>query len=281
MNAIVIYHKGCLDGFTAAWCFYDYFRDKPQHNIEYHAGVYQDPPPDVRGKYVFLVDFSYKRPVVEEMIKVAESVILIDHHKTALEDLDGLPGLGMANSSIQNSGCVLAWTFLNNGMRPPAALQLIEDRDLWKFSMFRTKAFNTYLFTQPQTFDRWTELMYSRTDQIAEYVDIGNIIIAARDKDINSIIKSTRRTMVIADMAVPVVNAPFMYASDIGAVLSPNEHFVAIYYDAGDHRNFNLRSDKDYIGAWDVSEIAKLYGGGGHKHAAGFKVSRDHELARI
>jgi nanoRNase/pAp phosphatase (c-di-AMP/oligoRNAs hydrolase) len=30
----------------------------------------------------------------------------------------------------------------------------------------------------------------------------------------------------------------------------------------------------------DVSEIAKEYGGGGHAKAAGFKVSRDHFLAR-
>jgi nanoRNase/pAp phosphatase (c-di-AMP/oligoRNAs hydrolase) len=29
----------------------------------------------------------------------------------------------------------------------------------------------------------------------------------------------------------------------------------------------------------DVSEIAKQYGGGGHKNASGFRVSFDHELA--
>ena len=30
----------------------------------------------------------------------------------------------------------------------------------------------------------------------------------------------------------------------------------------------------------DVSAIAAQYGGGGHARAAGFKVPRDHELAR-
>jgi nanoRNase/pAp phosphatase (c-di-AMP/oligoRNAs hydrolase) len=30
----------------------------------------------------------------------------------------------------------------------------------------------------------------------------------------------------------------------------------------------------------DVSAIALQYGGGGHEHAAGFKVDRDHELAK-
>jgi nanoRNase/pAp phosphatase (c-di-AMP/oligoRNAs hydrolase) len=39
---------------------------------------------------------------------------------------------------------------------------------------------------------------------------------------------------------------------------------------------FSLRSTEEGL---DVSEIAKLYGGGGHKHAAGFKVP--HELVKF
>jgi nanoRNase/pAp phosphatase (c-di-AMP/oligoRNAs hydrolase) len=59
--------------------------------------------------------------------------------------------------------------------------------------------------------------------------------------------------------------------------MSKGEPFAACYWDTPESRVFGLRSGED--GA-DVSEIAKQYGGGGHKHAAGFKVPREHELAR-
>ena len=80
---LVIYHGNCADGFSAAWCFWRKYGD----GADYHAGVYQQDPPDVTGRDVYLVDFSYKAPVVARMLKVARSVCLIDHHKTAIDDL--------------------------------------------------------------------------------------------------------------------------------------------------------------------------------------------------
>ena len=42
------------------------------------------------------------------------------------------------------------------------------------------------------------------------------------------------------------------------------------YYDLGECRFFGLRSAPDGL---DVAEIAEKFGGGGHKHAAGFRIS--------
>ena len=42
-------------------------------------------------------------------------------------------------------------------------------------------------------------------------------------------------------------------------------------------RVFGLRSSDEGI---DVSDVARQYGGGGHAKAAGFKVPRDHDLAK-
>ena len=71
---LVIYHGNCADGFSAAWCFWR----KYGTGADYVAGVYQQDPPDVTGRDVYLVDFSYKRAVVEQMLKTANSVCLID-----------------------------------------------------------------------------------------------------------------------------------------------------------------------------------------------------------
>ena len=83
---ICIYHGNCADGFGAAWVV-----RKALGDIEFFAGKYQEPPPDVTGKNVVMVDFSYKRPVLLEMAEKANSILIIDHHKTAIEDLIDLP----------------------------------------------------------------------------------------------------------------------------------------------------------------------------------------------
>ena len=59
-------------------------------------------------------------------------------------------------------------------------------------------------------------------------------------------------------------------SSDAGHELGKGRPFAACYWDTPDGRVFSLRSSAD--GA-DVSEVAKQYGGGGHRNASGFRVS--------
>ena len=80
--SMCIYHGNCADGFGAAWVV-----RKALGEIDFHPGKYQEPPPDVTGKDVVMVDFSYKRPVLLEMAEKANSILILDHHKTAAEDL--------------------------------------------------------------------------------------------------------------------------------------------------------------------------------------------------
>ena len=56
-----------------------------------------------------------------------------------------------------------------------------------------------------------------------------------------------------------------------------SQGYASTYYDTPTVRRFSLRSTD--LGV-DVSEIARFFGGGGHRNAAGFEVPRDHELAR-
>ena len=78
-NTICIYHSPCMDGFTAAWVA----RKALGNDVEFFAATYGEPPPDVTGKDVIMVDFSYKRPVLMEMAKKAHSFLILDHHKSA------------------------------------------------------------------------------------------------------------------------------------------------------------------------------------------------------
>ena len=83
MNPLVIYHGGCPDGFCAAWVAHRCYVENGQ-TPELYAARYGDDPPDVVGREVLIVDFSYPRNVLESMAQQAKSIRLFDHHKTCL-----------------------------------------------------------------------------------------------------------------------------------------------------------------------------------------------------
>lgn len=264
---LCIYHGNCADGFAAAWVFWKRFGD----DIELHPGVYQTPPPPVKGRKVFMTDFSYKRATVESMIEDAEQVTLIDHHKTALEDLSGL--LPMDHSSLEHSGAMLAWNFCFPGQDPPQLLRHIEDRDLWRFALPGTREIQAALFSYPYDLLVWDSLMSSNCDRLQRE---GEAIERKHHKDIAELVTVCRREMTIAGYTVPVASLPYTMVSDAAHMMAEGQPFAACYWDTPAGRQFGLRSTEAGI---DVGEIAKVYGGGGHKHAAGFKVPRNHELA--
>lgn len=270
MKPIVIYHSNCADGFGAAWVF----KRWGDREYDFHAGVYQSPPPDVEGRDVYLVDFSYKRAVVEQMREKATRIVLIDHHKTAIDDLAPLIKSKAIESltSLDHSGAILAWQWFNgNGLNDycPQLLRHIEDRDLWRFALPGTREIQANVFSHPYDFEVWDKLMERPVDElIAE----GRAIERKHIKDIDELVQVVTRRMVIGGYNVPVANLPYTLTSDAGHKLAKGEAFAGCYWDTPDGRVFSLRSQDDGM---DVSEIAKQYGGGGHAHASGFRVAYD------
>lgn len=282
---LVIYHGNCADGFSAAWCFWR----KYGTGADYVAGVYQQDPPDVSGRDVYLVDFSYKAAVVQDMLAHANSVTLIDHHKTAIEDLRQLKerevatnGDGMGDKfgwfcDLNRSGATLAWDYLFPSEPRPLLLGHIEDRDLWRFKLPNTREIQANVFSYEYSFELWDKLMSADQAELMKMTVAGAAIERKHHKDISELVGVCKRRMVIAGCDVPVASLPYTLASDAGHLMAQGEPFAACYWDTKDGRVFSLRSTD---GGMDVSEIAKQYGGGGHVRASGFKVARDHELAK-
>ena len=283
---ICIHHAPCQDGFTAAWAVWKRWR----HAVEYVAGVHGATPPNVAGKHVLIVDFSYKRPMLEALARSAASITILDHHKTAQADLaafvrpgglfipQSLPHLFNAEPPIQarfdmtKSGAMLAWEYCHPGVPAPRLVEHVQDRDLWRFDLEGTREICAALFSEPYDFETWdsyaeaVEYPGSRAEIIAE----GAAIERKHHKDIEELLGQTMRYMVIGGQRVPVANLPYTMASDGANTLAEGNAFAACYFDRGDgYRQFSLRSKPE--GA-DVSEIAAAYGGGGHARAAGFQV---------
>lgn len=291
---LCIYHGNCADGFTAAWVVR---KAMGEAFVEFHPGVYQDPAPDVTGRHVLLVDFSYKRPVLEEMAKVAASITILDHHKSAIEDLAGLPiprdfhdWEGMcpvqpgdptitAFFDMERSGAGITWDFFNPGDPRPEIVNIVEDRDLWRFKMPYTRSVMTCIFSHPYDFQTW-DFLANKCDNHMSLQDMmieGDAIDRKHFKDIDELLAVCQRKMMIGGYQVPVASLPYTMSSDAAHKMAEGRDFAACYWDTPISRVFSLRSAEHGL---DVSKIAAEYGGGGHEKAAGFAVPRDHPLAQ-
>ncbi len=278
-DIVCIYHANCNDGFGAAWVVNLYFGEGQVDFIPMNYGDALDLT-KVRNKKVYIVDFSFPKNILLDLAKVADRVILLDHHKTARDDLQEL----QANSALCNlfdldiifdmkkSGAEITWEYFFPNARKPQIIRMIADRDLWKFEISETKRFHEGLVSYPRTFEAWDLLAESANGEMESLIYKGEILIEYRDRCIDSILKSNTKIMRIGGFDILAVNAPYIFASEIGNIMAKGSNtFVAIWsMDCNGEYQFSLRSDKMGL---DVGEIAKQYGGGGHKNAAGFTVA--------
>ena len=114
---LCIYHGNCPDGFGAAWAVRHALGD----GVEFYKGIHEQSPPNVRGMDVLLVDFSYKKDVLENMLKTAVSITILDHHISAEKELADLLSSGKVNGlfDMNKSGAMLAWEWFNPGTAAP------------------------------------------------------------------------------------------------------------------------------------------------------------------
>lgn len=292
---IVIYHDKCMDGFTAAWAVWKRFGDAPEY-LPCNYGM--PPPPVLDGKHVLIVDFSFPRHLLDDMVNNggAASVVILDHHKTAQADLEPFqfhessPGalgaedvprmvrdlaeLGrppiIALFDMERSGAGMAWDFCHSGWRLSMLVNLVEDRDLWRFEFGEaSKLLHLALISGPATFARWDDA----DADIDSFVSKGQAIAAYRDQLVDEI--AQRAVCVVVDGQYGIgVDCPYGLASDVGHRLLddwPDAAFAAAIVRGEQTTTYSLRSRDDRA---DVSAIAKKFSGGGHRNAAGFKVPR-------
>jgi oligoribonuclease NrnB/cAMP/cGMP phosphodiesterase (DHH superfamily) len=288
-----------MDGFTAAWAIWKRWGDAP----EYVACNYGMQPPAVLvGKHVLIVDFSFPRPILDYMVNEAgaASVVIFDHHKTAQADLEPFQfmerspgGIGPADVpemlcdlaelgrppiialfDMDRSGAGMAWDFANSDgelrLSRPMLVDMVEDRDLWRFALGDgSKFLHLALTSGPATFDRWDQA----DRDIDGFVATGHAIAAYRDRLVDEIVERAT-VVVIADEYGVGVDCPYALASDVGHRLLeewPDAWFAAAIVRGEQTISYSLRSHDDRA---DVSVLAKNFGGGGHRNAAGFKVPR-------
>ncbi len=266
---LCIYHGNCDDGFAAAWCV------RLKHpDAEFYPGIYQAPPPDVRGRDVIMVDFSYKRPVMEQIIADCATLLVLDHHKTAEADLASLDGVRPGVEVVfdmDRSGAMMAFDRFCRDMPTYADtvrfMEYVQDRDLWRKALPYGDLFTIALRSYPQDFGCWDLAMRNGVESlIAEGTGIHRYYRMRVEE-----MKASAYRAELGGTVCWIANAPYFSASEVAGELAERDGtFGAAFLEVGAERwQYSLRSREGF----DVSEIARRFGGGGHRAAAGFAVS--------
>mgnify|MGYP000004502918 FL=1 len=263
----IIYHGGCVDGLVAAWAARLKFADAAAaEDVECVPAQYGSEPPDVTGRDVVIVDFSYPRDALVRMADAARSIIVLDHHKTARDALEGLP---FCVFDMERSGAGLAWDILHPGKPRPWIVDYAEDRDLWRWKLPDSRDVNAWLQSIPLTLDAVGDTVAAGRDAA---LHAGRAVSVAQRRYIETAKTGARFAMVGSFGPVPVVNAGVYCNSEVVGELAVGHPFAAAWVECSNGTVlYSLRSPPDGV---DVGAIAKTFGGGGHRNAAGFTAPR-------
>lgn len=281
-KALVIYHANCDDGFGAAWAFH-YWQEKLYDSTQYYPGKYGEDLPLYLADAdtdVFILDFSYRLPALNFAATKVASILQLDHHKSALLDFEK-DKLGIAleknltvHFDMTRSGAMLAWNaFKDMNISTPAIITHIQDNDLWKFENKNTKNYIAALRSYKQSMSVWDELVKKQVNftNYLSFITEGEAIRRYFDQQVASVLAATKHPITIDGVLGLAANLPPVFASDAGNTLAKESGtFGCVYFiDSKGMVSVSLRS----IGDFDVSLIAKKFGGGGHKNAAGYKTA--------
>lgn len=302
----VIYHKGCMDGFAG------FFVAHTSGRIDKNAEIYPDVPsatqipPDIEGKNVLIIDVAYKKEVLEIIFSDAKSVVFIDHHVSIRDDVIELQKK-YSDKKIQivydaeRSGATLSWIYFFSRQEVPLFLKYIEDQDIGKWEHENTKPFifamRVYynLNHESKTLNKWFKLLnkenVSKLIKKGKYMKKYNDHLVSVNIPKHSMEKFPSQKVFalapnlfkkIGQYQVAVfcgLSCPSVTDLGTGALEQINCDFVIMWAYNLDNKKYVMSMRSKEV---DVSEICKIFGGGGHRLAAACSfLAKDYRIEDI
>jgi oligoribonuclease NrnB/cAMP/cGMP phosphodiesterase (DHH superfamily) len=306
-TVLVAYHADCIDGFTSAVICYEALKDKG-YKVSMTPMRYNESSDREllrmltdHGNRTFdslyIVDFSLSPDMLYKInCHTFTKVIILDHHKTAFEKYmpedyvvtaDSFAHTRIHGASVYldnaKSGAGMCWSYFHPNSTMPMMVQYVQDHDLWRFSLGEpTKWVNKYLMTQDKEIGHWLNLLHGMEEPayLAVILENGRQLQEVHDQKVMDLSGNSAAVTLLG------YNGLFQecdrdLTSDLGQALANISGTFGLMFDWPDDAEdsgvtFSLRSNGDF----DVSAMAKQFGGGGHKNAAGFTVCLE-EAIRI
>ncbi|GAB2217254.1 hypothetical protein Droror1_Dr00000426 [Drosera rotundifolia] len=311
-NVAVLYHYPCPDGAFAALAAHLYFSATSSPVMFFPNRVYDPvktehlPLDEIEEAY--LLDFVGPSGFIQDLAAKVEQVVLLDHHKTALEMLSNEEEPSRIKNVIKvldmdRSGATIAHDFFKQKLcelipgsgdeailaefdRLRKLFEYIEDGDLWKWRLENSKAFNSGLKdigiefdvgVNPAVFDQLRSL------ELKSVISEGTASLAKKQKLIDEALDQAFKISLGRGeyghcLAAYADSIPEL-RSDLGHQLACKSRSLdllgigAVVYKVPELGNdevlkVSLRSDDE-----DTTAISQRFGGGGHRCASSFMLS--------
>ena len=308
MKDLVMFHANCTDGAFAAYAHWT-SKDTPSDSIYYpvsHRHTWletfkklQVTVPDLIDRRVFILDFSYPPQAILELGRRSRSVVLLDHHKSAMDQYKSYATVSDSDNTLEvtlapnvlvyfdltRSGAVIAHQYLHSGEELPKWYEWVQDRDLWCFDLPETRDFaagirffmGTTKFDHPDHFLILDQILSNVPDILIK----GRIVESIRDLRINKHLAQSinRVSLQTKDRTLKVgfKNADYDLASDLAQRLIGHHRLdMVVIYSITTQNTVacSVRSTK----LVDSTFFSLHHGGGGHPQANGCELSIDELL---
>ncbi len=262
---VVLYHKNCPDGFSAAYAAWKKYGDM----AEYIPVGYGEPlVSNLAGREVFMIDFCYElQGEIDQLKAETKRFVVLDHHASSRSRVESVPEHIF---DPKRSGATIAWSYFHPTEPVPLMLQYIEDIDLYTYRLPYAAEINAYLSIQRRDFQVWDTLItaienpktFEKILAIAkhyqEYFDslVEHSVNAAKKVSFEGYTCYFATTH--GSMRSQVAHALYEKLPPIALVVTAHPDGFAV----------SIRSDETV----DVTKIAAKFNGGGHPAASGFFI---------
>lgn len=298
-NPLILYHGDCVDGYGAAFSAWLKFRDQAEYAPVIHGRFHgledlDRQLPDLHGRDVYIIDFSFTPALQAEVRRRARKVIWLDHHATSFEQhvhpeyLDAVgPRYRCCTSRFitmldnDKAGCRLAWEHFFPGRPLPRLLAYIDDFDRQALELPNSRGFNVFMRSTPWSFELWEQWLRDFGDidepvpaAFEAVLQTGLHLEQSQSSLAQSIAKDAIKVLTPGeDTPGLAVACPMLLVNDVGMELVRQSGSYALCWlvQPDGVVKASLRSD----GAVNVAKLAEIHGGGGHRKMAAFRVTPD------
>lgn len=285
MSNIYVLHHDDSDGYASALTLYRKFGDKAKYiPVQYGRSL----PKLTYGPNteVYIVDFSYSREILVDLYSKVGTLLVIDHHDTAQEELACLE---FAIFDLSKSGARLTWEYFNPGKQMPVVMELVEDRDMWIRSSDETDYFEAGMKASGryQSLKYWNDVLENH-DELQRVLDHGKILEEEVRRTVSDFVTKKRYKVLPfyfngRRYRAAIYNATTLISRLAAGIYSSKQDSIEMtisYFITQDSEvifSFRAPMENDV----DVSAIAKHYGGGGRAKTSSCKVPLQQGLAML
>jgi len=264
---VVITHKGCPDGFVAAWVAWTIFQHKAIYIGENPGQKDFSYLHKLKNKDVYIFDIYVPQELIYKLQKITNKLVIIDHHINSKE----LKGIYFNNDF---SAAYLCWTHFYPNKDVPLFIKMISDHDTGQWKIKYSEELTLYVRNKIKivllkyNFKQVSKLMSMSFLKLA--IKIGTNYREYELNFVESVAKYAKKTRFKSFPSLIMEST--MLGGKIATYLAAQPGIkIGIVYRYLSHDKYLVTTRSSHKSV-DLNKIAGEYGSGGHAGAASFIV---------